>query len=513
MLISKADAALRKPMARNKGELMTVAKATTRYEHGTKARYTLGKCRCKPCTETNRLSVEAVTLARIPWIARKGKDDVWRVLHRRTLRIARTCVDRNAARMLVDQMNAEHRRHHPDPTQLVPVQPILDHIHTLQGHGVGLKRVAKASGVAYSSLCRMLEKDIVRTRNSTIQKVLAVTPDIVAEGMRMRGDEAFVLLERLVAAGYARAWISQQLGSESRGLHIGIATPMVKIKTARNIHALYCKLQESDQRLVPIPTVFRVGVIETVAERNGRRTRTTTIIGTVDPRNYPHGMRARYTEAGCRCKSCVKANRDYEDALLSKQQLRYRLRHFTAGEDYTVVDATTAKRVFSHRLRARAIAVRDAMNSADPKREGRVLVSAQPAIAHIHALLAAGATITDIARAVGVNTNLIGRFRDRAKNLRKTSRDVARRILAIDESIASGNPLVPAAPIYAMLDRLSAAGFDPRWVAESAGIYYDTLRTNTMRAERARAIMAMYSILRERVSLVRDLERQQGEHP
>lgn len=506
MRMNKADAQKRKPLQRVKGALMTVERARSRYEHGTRARYALGKCRCAKCKRANRLLVAEQVLKRTPFRTKRGSDGYWRVYHFGTNRIYHRVEHRDAARELCASMNADHNAKHPDPTRLIATEAVVRHIRNLQADGVGLKQIARSAGVAYSPLSRIIEGDIVRTRHSTAQKLLAVSVDDIAGGARVRGDETFVLLERLVSAGFSRVSIAHKLGSTTKALQIGKHTAWVMVKTARAVHALYCELQATTANLPKIGHPFKVGVTESTPVRAGRRCSAATrmeIVGTRDASRFPHGTRGRFTEFGCRCKPCVAANTAYETSLATKQPQRCVMRRKRGL--YVIIDAQTNAAAFKSRSRQKALAIRDVMNTNDPIREGRVLVNPDAATAHIRALIAAGLSANDIARGARCTATQIMRIRDRVRNVRGVSRDLARRILAVDATSASGAITVDAAQTWRLLDRLTAVGFRQDWVAKTAGITI-TYRGTRIRADRARAIAAIYGVLRERVPLIRDLE-------
>jgi hypothetical protein len=258
-----------------------------RYAHGTHARYALGPCRRFPCKLAN---AEYET-------ARYSKDDrLWHcriinargrlkgqyyVINRDTKEIVLRSFDREEAWAEAARLNKRDvKPRQPRPSQLVSVGKIRKHARWLQTQGIGLKRLAKESRVAYSSLERMLgqgqhDRPIKRTRRSTLERILAVKPTAIANGARVEAGPTVELLSRLIKRGYRKFWIAKQLGAKSKAgrppLQITGKNGFVSVRNARKVFALYLRLQENDWRLLKVAPVFIIPKAEPSHRRSGRQ--------------------------------------------------------------------------------------------------------------------------------------------------------------------------------------------------------------------------------------------------
>ncbi|NND75986.1 MAG: hypothetical protein HKN44_13370 [Ilumatobacter sp.] len=104
-------------------------------------------------------------------------------------------------------------------------QPARDHIAALAAAGVGLKQVAKASGVSHGSLSKLVygtrnRGPSKRIRPDTMSKILAVTPADIADGGRVDAAPSWELIDEMVAVGVPKAQIAEQLGQQGPGLQL-----------------------------------------------------------------------------------------------------------------------------------------------------------------------------------------------------------------------------------------------------------------------------------------------------
>lgn len=175
-------------------------------EHGTRACYVWGPetgagkgCRCEPCAAANRAAVA------------------------------------EAARRV-------------EPAY-ISAGPAREHIAFLAEHGIGLKTVAKASGVSHGALWKLMygkrqadgtQKPSRRIRPETAEKILAVTLDGGADGSRVPAGPTLAAVERLVAAGVPKVRIAERCGQTGPGLQIG--TEYVTRRTARAIAEMAAEL-------------------------------------------------------------------------------------------------------------------------------------------------------------------------------------------------------------------------------------------------------------------------------
>ncbi len=146
----------------------------SRRGHGTYAKYTVELCRCEPC--------------------RKAKRDYERARQRAISR--------------PDQVWVPY----------VPAGTARRHVRELAAAGVGLKQVAKVSGLPHGLLSKLIYGDPARRlapsrriRRETHGRIMAVRPSDFAGGARLDAGRTWQLLEELLAAGYTRTWIASKL--------------------------------------------------------------------------------------------------------------------------------------------------------------------------------------------------------------------------------------------------------------------------------------------------------------
>lgn len=212
-----------------------------RYPHGTRARYHLGKCHCLPCAAANSEYESARRRAILgPWrCSKQGRTTRWHVRNVDTGEVdLRTEVRAIALKRmrLLNKRDAE-----PAENQLVDPKRAIAHMAKLQAAGVGLKTVSKASCVAYSVLCRIMAGDIKRSRRSTIDAILGVTIDAARGRSKIDGAATWALLDDLLARGWTKGWIAQQLGSKTPALQI--KRQKVSGETARRVRELHRRLE------------------------------------------------------------------------------------------------------------------------------------------------------------------------------------------------------------------------------------------------------------------------------
>ena len=177
----------------------TVEQAELRYAHGTRARYNLAKCRCSEC--------------------RRANTDYE--------------IERQAERRATGPVKPDR--------QLIPADEAVTHLKILQSAGVKLNSVSKASGISRHFLGRLVQGQIRRTRRSTTDRILAVRSH---DGFYVDATETWKLLDDLIARGFTRITLAQQLGLKSRGLQVNRVR--VTSATARKVGALYAQISASE---------------------------------------------------------------------------------------------------------------------------------------------------------------------------------------------------------------------------------------------------------------------------
>jgi len=214
-----------------------------KYDHGTHACYVLDKCRCNDC----RAASAAYN---------------WELSHR----IEPAYVSANPAR---------------------------EHLAALNAAGVGNKQVAKAAGIAYSTLGKLVyghkgRPPSKRIRKATLDAILAVTPAAAADCARVPATRTWELIDAMLAAGVPRVRIAEAIGQRG-ALQLGRG--LIHARHARAIARLHADWQagrvELDKRdsygrsvAVAAPTVRReradvsdliIELAEIVEARNEQR--------------------------------------------------------------------------------------------------------------------------------------------------------------------------------------------------------------------------------------------------
>lgn len=184
----------------------SIEEAQRRYPHGTYARYVFGRCRCVLCRSARTDYEVTRATAKSPWIL-EPEGDEWVITHK-TLRHERfRSTDRiEAVRQLV-RMNASAGEEFTG--RLVPIRPVRKHLEWLSAQGIGCKTVSRVSGVSHSVLQRMRGAPgsgdpIKRTRTSTAERILAVTPADVAGGQNVDAGPTWERIDCLLAGGWRR---------------------------------------------------------------------------------------------------------------------------------------------------------------------------------------------------------------------------------------------------------------------------------------------------------------------
>lgn len=170
--------------------------------HGTYVKYVVERCTCDPCRAANR------DYERARARAMRRPDQAW-----------------------IPYVSAGRARRH---------------LAELAAAGVGLKTVAKLSGLSHGALSRLVygqqgRAPSKRIRPETERKVLAVTVEQAAGGQKIPGGPTWKLLDDLIARGFTKAWINHQLGNTSGGLHI--RRDVVRASTARKVEELHRRFQ------------------------------------------------------------------------------------------------------------------------------------------------------------------------------------------------------------------------------------------------------------------------------
>lgn len=124
-----------------------------------------------------------------------------------------------------------------------------DHLAWLRTEGVGLKQVAKQSGVAHGALSKIVygtptlgRGPSKRIRPTTSEAILAVTPSQGARGSRVPAGPVWADVNRLLGRGWTKSAIARAIG-QGRALQLGEV-----VVTRRNATAVHALLDQ------PVPT-------------------------------------------------------------------------------------------------------------------------------------------------------------------------------------------------------------------------------------------------------------------
>lgn len=196
------------------------------HQHGTRACYVLDLCRCKPCSRAN------------------SEAETWR----------------------------ERQKAYGRYNRYVPAGPVQAHVRSLTAAGVGLKQVAKASGVSNGALWKLMygkrqpdgsQVPSRRVLRETAEKLYALDPHWngstpLADGALLNASDSAAAsrkLQALVALGWSMSKLAERLGIE----HRGNVSPIVKgdrcltVGTGKKVEQLYAHLSmtlppETNQR-------------------------------------------------------------------------------------------------------------------------------------------------------------------------------------------------------------------------------------------------------------------------
>lgn len=138
--------------------------------------------------------------------------------------------------------------HRPDEVWMpyVPAGPARRHIRWLATQGIGLKTVAKVSGVSHGCLWKLIygapdrSGPSKRIRHKTAAAILAVRPDHAAGGQKIDAAPTWKLLDEIIALDYPKVWIARQLGQHGQGLQV--SKTRVLASTARAVEDLHRRI-------------------------------------------------------------------------------------------------------------------------------------------------------------------------------------------------------------------------------------------------------------------------------
>lgn len=152
------------------------------------------------------------------------------------------CADCRAARARYER----DRQRRIEPAY-VAADPARQHVTWLSTQGVGLKQVAKASGLPHGTISKLIYGDPARgmapskrIRKTTLDAILAVTPRNAADNARVDAGTTWSRIDRLIAAGVTKKAIAQRIGQQGPGLQLGRTT--IHARHARAIAEMAAEL-------------------------------------------------------------------------------------------------------------------------------------------------------------------------------------------------------------------------------------------------------------------------------
>jgi hypothetical protein len=167
--------------------------------HGSYAKYVVERCGCGPCRAAKR------DYERRRQRAMRRPDQVW--------------------------------------APYVPAGNARRHLADLAAAGVGLKQVAKVSGIGHGVLSKIVYGDPARgmapsrrVRQTTARRIMAVTTADLAGGARIDAAATWALIDQLTAAGYTKTWIARRIGRTLNNLR---RRPQVTATTAAAVADLH----------------------------------------------------------------------------------------------------------------------------------------------------------------------------------------------------------------------------------------------------------------------------------
>lgn len=102
-----------------------------------------------------------------------------------------------------------------------------------------MKAIARSARVNRGVLVRIMQGEIRKTRRSTADKILAVTPRTVEPTAQAKVDArpTWELLDRLISWGFRKGWIAQQLGYRTPALQM--RKDRILLTSAAKVRSLY----------------------------------------------------------------------------------------------------------------------------------------------------------------------------------------------------------------------------------------------------------------------------------
>jgi transcriptional regulator with XRE-family HTH domain len=206
--------------------------------HGTRTKYVHDGCRCLPCRaaasryESDRL--RRTHRAGLPYKVRRTGGGWWWVRENLDGTDGETLLrtkDREEAHKRCADLNAEHLAARDRSEDLWADRAAIGiarrHLRFLAERGVGLRQVARESGLSRSAVQNLAKRRPSKDRphrhirRATVEAVLGVSAAKAARGARVPAEPTWELVNCLRAAGIPKARIARALGCQTPALQLG----------------------------------------------------------------------------------------------------------------------------------------------------------------------------------------------------------------------------------------------------------------------------------------------------
>lgn len=248
------------------------------HEHGTRARYVAGKCRCEPCRAANTTYARdqyRIRIERRAEVTPSGPPIEGTILRAGRVVPVKLCPGAGGAPCVRSPAGWLRKagvcstcaRRATTWNGLVPVARAREHMLKLRKAGVGLTAVRDACDVAKNVLLAVLAGK-GQLRAQTERRILAVDEGARADravapkrsGRRMRA-----LLKQIEERGFRKGEVGKLLGTSGRSLQLGkAASPLVRSVAA--VERLWRRVERGEVKPSPTSLVDSGPVRELVRE-------------------------------------------------------------------------------------------------------------------------------------------------------------------------------------------------------------------------------------------------------
>lgn len=138
---------------------------------------------------------------------------------------------------------------------IVSAEKSRKHMDWLSYHGVGRRQVSAATDIADSILAMIINGTRVNVRARTERLILAVTPECAADHALIPAGPTWILIDKLLKAGFTKTLIAAELGRKRHALQLG--KDLITVRNANDVKRVYERLIDSDAARVPAKPVWR----------------------------------------------------------------------------------------------------------------------------------------------------------------------------------------------------------------------------------------------------------------